>query len=176
MKENLPGAFPYTAGVYPYRRTAEDPTRMFAGEGTPGAHQPALPLPRRGTGGRAALDRVRLGHALRRGPRRAARRLRQGRQLRRLGRDARRREAALLRLRSLRAVDIGLDDDQRAGADHPRLLPQRRDRPAGREAPPRRPASGRRQTRSLPAGLPAYRGELPATSDGLGTRPPRRLR
>lgn len=33
--ENLPGAFPYTAGVYPYRRTAEDPTRMFAGEGTP---------------------------------------------------------------------------------------------------------------------------------------------
>ena len=35
MKENLPGSFPYTAGVYPYRRTAEDPTRMFAGEGTP---------------------------------------------------------------------------------------------------------------------------------------------
>ncbi|MGD9603356.1 MAG: methylmalonyl-CoA mutase family protein [Gammaproteobacteria bacterium] len=35
MKENLPGAYPYTAGVYPYRRTGEDPTRMFAGEGTP---------------------------------------------------------------------------------------------------------------------------------------------
>ncbi|HKV97962.1 MAG TPA: methylmalonyl-CoA mutase family protein, partial [Gammaproteobacteria bacterium] len=35
MKENLPGGFPYTAGVYPYRRTGEDPTRMFAGEGTP---------------------------------------------------------------------------------------------------------------------------------------------
>jgi methylmalonyl-CoA mutase len=34
-KENLPGAYPYTAGVYPYRRTGEDPTRMFAGEGTP---------------------------------------------------------------------------------------------------------------------------------------------
>ncbi|WP_154794636.1 methylmalonyl-CoA mutase family protein [Occultella kanbiaonis] len=33
--ENLPGAFPYTGGVYPYRRTGEDPTRMFAGEGTP---------------------------------------------------------------------------------------------------------------------------------------------
>ncbi len=33
--ENLPGAYPYTAGVYPYRRTGEDPTRMFAGEGTP---------------------------------------------------------------------------------------------------------------------------------------------
>jgi isobutyryl-CoA mutase len=34
-KENLPGAYPYTAGVYPYRRAGEDPTRMFAGEGTP---------------------------------------------------------------------------------------------------------------------------------------------
>jgi methylmalonyl-CoA mutase len=35
MKENLPGSFPYTGGVYPYRRLNEDPTRMFAGEGTP---------------------------------------------------------------------------------------------------------------------------------------------
>ena len=35
MKENLPGAYPYTGGVYPYRRLNEDPTRMFAGEGTP---------------------------------------------------------------------------------------------------------------------------------------------
>jgi methylmalonyl-CoA mutase len=35
MKENLPGAYPYTGGVYPYRRSGEDPTRMFAGEGTP---------------------------------------------------------------------------------------------------------------------------------------------
>jgi methylmalonyl-CoA mutase len=34
-KENLPGAYPYTGGVYPYRRRGEDPTRMFAGEGTP---------------------------------------------------------------------------------------------------------------------------------------------
>ncbi|MDE2052168.1 MAG: methylmalonyl-CoA mutase, partial [Gammaproteobacteria bacterium] len=33
--ENLPGAYPYTAGVYPYRREEEDPTRMFAGEGAP---------------------------------------------------------------------------------------------------------------------------------------------
>jgi methylmalonyl-CoA mutase len=35
MKENLPGAYPYTGGVFPYRREGEDPTRMFAGEGTP---------------------------------------------------------------------------------------------------------------------------------------------
>ncbi len=32
--ENVPGRFPFTAGVYPFKRTGEDPTRMFAGEGT----------------------------------------------------------------------------------------------------------------------------------------------
>ena len=35
LLENLPGAYPYTAGVYPYRREEEDPIRMFAGEGSP---------------------------------------------------------------------------------------------------------------------------------------------
>jgi methylmalonyl-CoA mutase len=35
LNENVPGEFPYTAGVYPFKRTNEDPTRMFAGEGTP---------------------------------------------------------------------------------------------------------------------------------------------
>jgi methylmalonyl-CoA mutase len=35
LKEHLPGHYPYTAGVYPYRREEEDPTRMFAGEGGP---------------------------------------------------------------------------------------------------------------------------------------------
>ncbi|HKT74203.1 MAG TPA: methylmalonyl-CoA mutase family protein [Steroidobacteraceae bacterium] len=35
MTENLPGSYPYTGGVYPYRREEEDPTRMFAGEGAP---------------------------------------------------------------------------------------------------------------------------------------------
>ena len=35
MRENLPGGYPYTGGVYPYRRAGEDPARMFAGEGTP---------------------------------------------------------------------------------------------------------------------------------------------
>ncbi|NND64807.1 MAG: methylmalonyl-CoA mutase family protein [Gammaproteobacteria bacterium] len=34
-RENLPGDYPYTAGVYPYRREQEDPIRMFAGEGPP---------------------------------------------------------------------------------------------------------------------------------------------
>jgi isobutyryl-CoA mutase len=35
MLENLPGEFPYTAGVFPFKREGEDPTRMFAGEGDP---------------------------------------------------------------------------------------------------------------------------------------------
>jgi methylmalonyl-CoA mutase len=33
LMENVPGEFPYTAGTFPFKRTAEDPTRMFAGEG-----------------------------------------------------------------------------------------------------------------------------------------------
>ncbi|UCG14016.1 MAG: methylmalonyl-CoA mutase family protein [Deltaproteobacteria bacterium] len=33
--ENVPGRFPYTAGVFPFKRTDEEPTRMFAGEGDP---------------------------------------------------------------------------------------------------------------------------------------------
>lgn len=35
LQENLPGEFPYTAGIYPFKREGEDPTRMFAGEGGP---------------------------------------------------------------------------------------------------------------------------------------------
>ena len=35
LKENVPGEFPYAAGVYPFKREYEDPTRMFAGEGGP---------------------------------------------------------------------------------------------------------------------------------------------
>jgi isobutyryl-CoA mutase len=35
MMENLPGYFPYTAGVFPFKRSEEDPKRQFAGEGTP---------------------------------------------------------------------------------------------------------------------------------------------
>ncbi len=35
LQENFPGEFPYTAGVYPFKRMEEDPTRMFAGEGGP---------------------------------------------------------------------------------------------------------------------------------------------
>ncbi len=35
LQENVPGEFPFTAGVFPFKRELEDPTRMFAGEGPP---------------------------------------------------------------------------------------------------------------------------------------------
>ncbi len=35
LSENVPGEFPFTAGVFPFKREGEDPTRMFAGEGSP---------------------------------------------------------------------------------------------------------------------------------------------
>jgi methylmalonyl-CoA mutase len=35
LQENVPGEFPYTSGIYPFKRTGEDPARMFAGEGGP---------------------------------------------------------------------------------------------------------------------------------------------
>jgi methylmalonyl-CoA mutase len=35
FQENVPGEFPYTAGVFPFKRATEDPARMFAGEGPP---------------------------------------------------------------------------------------------------------------------------------------------
>jgi methylmalonyl-CoA mutase len=35
LQENVPGEYPYTAGVFPFKRMGEDPTRMFAGEGGP---------------------------------------------------------------------------------------------------------------------------------------------
>ncbi|HSR61675.1 MAG TPA: methylmalonyl-CoA mutase family protein, partial [Robiginitalea sp.] len=35
LQENVPGSFPFTAGLYPFKREGEDPTRMFAGEGGP---------------------------------------------------------------------------------------------------------------------------------------------
>ena len=35
LQENVPGSFPYTSGIYSFKRKGEDPTRMFAGEGGP---------------------------------------------------------------------------------------------------------------------------------------------
>ena len=121
--------------------------------GRPLPHQPPLQAPLRGRRGHPAVDRLRLGDALRPRPRRAPRHLRQGRHVRRLGRHARRHEGPLRRLRPGLAVHQRLDDDQRSGADGAGLLPQHRDRPAGREVPRARGARPRRRRARRPGGV-----------------------
>ena len=71
--ENLPGCFPYTAGVFPFKREGEDPTRMFAGEGDAFRTNRRFQLLSARHAGHAPVDRVRLGHAVRRRPGRCAR-------------------------------------------------------------------------------------------------------
>jgi methylmalonyl-CoA mutase len=44
LSENFPGEFPYAAGIYPFKREGEDPTRMFAGEGGPERTNKRFPL------------------------------------------------------------------------------------------------------------------------------------
>ena len=130
--ENLPGRFPFTAGVFPFKREGEDPARMFAGEGDPfrtnrrfhllAEGQPATRLS-------TAFDSVTL-----------------------YGRDPDPRPDVYGKVGTsgvsiatlddmkvlydgfdlLRPDDVGVDDDQRPGADDPRVVPQHRDRPAAR--------------------------------------------
>ena len=64
-EENLPGYFPFTAGVFPFKREGEDPARMFAGEGDPFRTNRRFKLLRRACPGDPAVDRVRLRHPLR---------------------------------------------------------------------------------------------------------------
>ena len=97
MKENLPGRFPFTAGVFPFKREGEDPSRMFAGEGDAfrtnrrfrmlSGHAPAKRLS-------TAFDSVTLYGF---DPAQTPRHLRQGGQLRGFHRDARGHEGPLRR-------------------------------------------------------------------------------
>ena len=120
MKENLPGAYPYTGGIYPYRRTGEDPLRMFAGEGTPERTNRRfhyLSHGQKATRLSTAFDSVTL-YGEDPGPRPDI--YGKDRQFRREHSHARRHEETVFRFRSVVADDIGVDDDQRTGADHPR--------------------------------------------------------
>ncbi len=117
-------------------------------------------------GRRAALDGLRQRDPLRPRSRPAARHLRQGRQLGRLHLHPGRRQEALLGLRPVRSDHLGVAHHQRPGADRARLLPERRHRPAGREAPAR--------DGSPRGGAGALRG--PAVLPGSAARRPRRLR
>ena len=137
LKENLPGQFPYTAGVYPVPARGRGSDAHVRGRGRSGAHQSSLPLRRGRSWRRAPLDGVRFDDVVWRGSGSASGHLRTHRQLRCLDRNARRHEEAVLGLRSLRAHDFGLDDDQRARADDPRNVHEHGHRPARRATPAR---------------------------------------
>ena len=64
-RENLPGAFPFTAGVFPFKREERGADAHVRRRGHARAHEPALPPARSRPGSRAALDRLRQRDALR---------------------------------------------------------------------------------------------------------------
>ncbi len=167
-KENLPGAFPYTAGVYPYRRTEEDPTRMFAGEGTPertnrrfhylAAGQSSARLS-------TAFDSVTL-----------------------YGEDPAERPDVYGKVGNSGVSVATLDDAKRLYSGFDLCAPSTSvsmtingpapiilafflnaaiDQQVERHL--RESGAWEATERALPAGRPVYRGELPATSDGIGT-------
>ncbi len=168
MQEGLPGHYPYTAGVYPYRRAGEDPTRMFAGEGTPertnrrfhylAAGQPAARLS-------TAFDSVTL-----------------------YGEDPAERPDVYGKVGNSGVSVASLDDAKRlySGFDlcapttsvsmtingpAPIVLAFLLNAAIDQQVERHLRETGRWDAveRSLPSGRPVYRGPLPATSDGLGT-------
>ena len=131
-RENLPGCFPFTAGVFPFKREDEDPARMFAGEGDPSRTNRRFKLLSEGqpaTRLSTAFDSVTL-----------------------YGRDPDQRPdiygkvgtsgVSVATLDDMKELYDGFDllapttsvshDDQRPGADGPGVLPQHRDRPGPR--------------------------------------------
>ena len=142
LQENLPGRFPYTAGVYPFKRTSEDPTRMFAGEGPPEQTNRRFHYLARGTRLRrlsTAFDSVTplWGRS-----RETPRHLWEGWQLRSLGLHPRRHKAPLFGFRSVRALNFGVDDHQRSRSHDPCPVYERRDRSAMRAVHPPPRAGG----------------------------------
>ena len=115
-RENLPGHFPFTAGVFPFKRESEDPTRMFAGEGTPERTNRRFHLLCAGQPRGAALDRLRQRRRSTAaiptsGPTSTAR------SATRACRSAPSTTPRSSTRASISAPrDLGLDDDQRAGA------------------------------------------------------------
>ena len=74
--EHLPGHFPFTAGVFPFKRDRRGPGPHVRRRGRRLPHQPALPPPGRGPARHPTVHRLRLGDPLRPRPRRATRHLR----------------------------------------------------------------------------------------------------
>ena len=156
------------------RERGSDPHVRRRGRRLP--HQPPLQARLRGHAGQAPVHRLRFGDAVRLRPRRASGHLRQDRQLRRLDRHARRHEGALRRLRPLLADHLGVDDDQRPGADHPRLLLQYRHRRADRQVRDgQRPPADRGRSRENPRMDPVDRARHGAGRHPQGRPGPEHL-
>ena len=134
-EENLPGYFPFTAGVFPFKREGEDPARMFAGEGDPFRTNRRFKLLSAGSAATrlsTAFDSVTL-----------------------YGRDPGESPdvygkvgtsgVSIATLDDMKALydgfdldcagNIGVDDDQRARPDHPGLLPEYGDRSGSKPLP-----------------------------------------
>ena len=129
-RENLPGRFPFTAGVFAFKRDGEDPARMFAGEGDPGrTNRRFKVLSADGEAKRlsTAFDSVTL-YGRDPDPRPDIYG-KVGRHLRRLRGHARRHEDALRRVRPPLPDHLGLDDHQRPRPHRPGLLPRHRPGP-----------------------------------------------
>ena len=170
LREAPPGQFPFTAGVFPLKREGEDPARMFAGEGGPERTNRRFHYVSRGLPAKrlsTAFDSVTLyGEDPDRRPDIYGKVGNSGVS----HRQRRRRQEALLRLRPRRSRDLGVDDHQRSGADAARLLPQRRDRPAVREAGSASRARPTRSTQRIDEHLRRARRAAPALP---GRRSPR---
>ena len=174
------GSLPVHGGRLPVPARGGGPDADVRGRGRARAHQPALPLPRGRPWRGAPVDGLRLDDAVRRGSGRAPGHLRPHRQLRRLDRHARRHEEALFGLRPVRADDLGLDDDQRTGADDPRDVHEHRGGPACRAAPARSGPLGRGRAEDRGAVPRSRAAALPGRAAGgprrLGPRAARRHR
>jgi methylmalonyl-CoA mutase len=115
--ENVPGEFPYTAGVFPFKREGEDPTRMFAGEGDAFRTNARFKFLSKDSDAKrlsTAFDSVTLyGADPDERPDIYGKVGNSGVSIATLD-DM---KVLYSRLRSVRPGDLGLDDDQRAGAD-----------------------------------------------------------
>ena len=145
--ENVPGSFPFTAGVFAFKRENEDPTRMFAGEGDPFRTNrrfhllaDGMPAKRLST----AFDSVTLyGYDPDRRPDIYGKVGNSGVSIATLD-DM---KVLYVGLRPVRAEHLGVDDHQRPGADDARHVHEHRDRPAAGQVPRRTTAASPPRTR-----------------------------
>ena len=182
LRENLPGAYPVHGRRLPVQAHGRGPDAHVRGRGHARADQPALPLPVARAAGRAALDGIRLGDALRRGsartdPTSTARSATPACPSRTLD-DVKKLYSGF---DLCDPTHVGVDDDQRPGADHPRDVPEHRDRPGGREVPAAglgAMGGGRADaSRAVPGDpRPRYEGALPRRQRRPGAGAARRHR